>query len=126
MIWVFRGRGLHGNEVCWPIMILGSIWIVALLLWSGETCFCNIHGHLPHYFSDNFSVMINTARGDCGDQNPRRRSFRFDSALIFENSCENEVRRLWECSSSPIPNRLFQLGLGLTLWSFELKKSRKQ
>ncbi|GMI66861.1 hypothetical protein HRI_000355400 [Hibiscus trionum] len=63
--------------------------------------------HMPHSFSDHCPLLLNT---DSRQRSPNLVShFRLEASWLLENSCEDEVRRLWELSSGLVPIRLQQL-----------------
>lgn len=77
--------------------------------------------HLPHGFSDHYSILLST--GMVYDR-MRHSHFRFEAARLLEDSCENKVGNLWIASVGNILKRLRAIGLGLNWWFEKLKKER--
>ncbi|KAK8493154.1 hypothetical protein V6N12_041512 [Hibiscus sabdariffa] len=57
--------------------------------------------------------------------NTCRWHFRFEAAWLIEESCESEVKRLWDCTKGSIPDRLVELGVGLDAWFAHIKRDRR-
>ncbi|KAK9028663.1 hypothetical protein V6N11_025813 [Hibiscus sabdariffa] len=57
--------------------------------------------------------------------NTRRWHFRFEAAWLIEESCESEVKHLWDCSVGFIPARLVELGVGLDASFARIKRDRR-
>ncbi|KAL4281614.1 hypothetical protein GQ457_03G026570 [Hibiscus cannabinus] len=79
--------------------------------------------HLTHAFSDHCPLLLNT-----DNRSPSRyrvSHFRFEASWLLEESCEEEVRRLWKQCSGSIVQRLRLLSHGLESWFRWVKKERK-
>ncbi|KAK8525093.1 hypothetical protein V6N12_029938 [Hibiscus sabdariffa] len=57
--------------------------------------------------------------------NTRRWHFRFEATWLIKESCESEVKRLWDCAAGSIPDRLVELGVGLDAWFARVKHDRR-
>ncbi|KAA3489070.1 reverse transcriptase [Gossypium australe] len=75
--------------------------------------------HLSHSFSDHCPLLIDI------ELNGRRNSFRFESWWVLEESCEDEIRKLWEESSGPYLNHMKILANGLKVWAKRIQSKRK-
>ncbi|KAL4290028.1 hypothetical protein GQ457_14G002670 [Hibiscus cannabinus] len=51
--------------------------------------------------------------------------FRFEASWPLEDTCETEVKRLWNSSFGSIPERLTTLGVGLDSWFSCIKRARQ-
>ncbi|KAA3489521.1 reverse transcriptase [Gossypium australe] len=78
--------------------------------------------HLPHSFSDHCPLLVETKVGRRG-RSPIR--FRFESWWVLEESCEEEIRKLWEESSGPYLNRMTTLANGLKVWAKKIQFKHK-
>ncbi|KAA3455882.1 reverse transcriptase [Gossypium australe] len=69
--------------------------------------------HLPHSFSNHSPLLIDTAV-----ERKRRVSnrFRFESWWVLEETCEAEIRKIWEESSGAYLTRMRLLANGLREW----------
>ncbi|KAA3464864.1 reverse transcriptase [Gossypium australe] len=127
---VYQGKSLewrildeHWRSAFWTI----SVSQVCGLLGNRDELLMKHKGkirqrHLPHSFSDHCPLLIETEDG-------RRRSnttrFRFESWWVLEDSCEKEIKKLWEDSSGPFLNRMKSLAEGLKAWASGMKLSHK-
>ncbi|KAA3468512.1 reverse transcriptase [Gossypium australe] len=78
--------------------------------------------HLPHSFSDHCPLLIETEDGRRMSNATR---FHFESWWVLEDSCEKEIKKLWEDSSGPFLNRMKSLAEGLKAWASGMKLSHK-
>ncbi|GMI85899.1 hypothetical protein HRI_002259200 [Hibiscus trionum] len=79
--------------------------------------------HLTHSFSDHCPLMLTTGGGDA--ESNRTWHFRFEAAWLLEESCEPEVRKLWDSSSGDVPDRLKFVSSGLNFWFKKIRKEKK-
>ncbi|GMI84759.1 hypothetical protein HRI_002145200 [Hibiscus trionum] len=79
--------------------------------------------HLPHTISDHCPLLLNTHAAISTRQ--QFEHFRFEAAWLVEESCEQEVSRLWNASAGSIPTRLRQVGEGLNSWFRTLRKEKR-
>ncbi|GMI76000.1 hypothetical protein HRI_001269300 [Hibiscus trionum] len=78
--------------------------------------------HMPHSFSDHCPLLLNT---DSRQKSSNLIShFRFEAAWLLEDSCEEEVKHLWESTAGLVPHRLQQLSQGLELWFKRIRKEK--
>ncbi|MBA0877315.1 hypothetical protein Goshw_010507 [Gossypium schwendimanii] len=124
-----RGKLISNNEH----IILECLWIgkstgcaEALayakglnLGWNGKICVI-----LRSFSSNYFNVEIQEENRDLKFITNAREQpeFIMDAWWIMEESCEPEVRRLWEITSGNIPTRLVELCVGLLIWVKQLRK----
>ncbi|KAA3464886.1 reverse transcriptase [Gossypium australe] len=78
--------------------------------------------HLSHSFSDHCPLLVDTEWG--GKRNSPKR-FRFESWWILEESCETEIKKVWERSAGSYLNRLSSLANGLKIWAKTIQSKRK-
>ncbi|KAA3463501.1 reverse transcriptase [Gossypium australe] len=78
--------------------------------------------HLLHSFSDHCPLLAETEDGRRRSNTPH---FCFESWWVLEDSCEKEVKKLWEDSSGPYLNRMKSLTQGLKAWVDRMKFSHK-
>ncbi|KAA3473268.1 reverse transcriptase [Gossypium australe] len=69
--------------------------------------------HLPHSFSDHCPLLIEMEVERKGRISSR---FRFESWWVLEETCEEEIRKLWEESSGPYLNHMRYLATRLKAW----------
>ncbi|KAH1045529.1 hypothetical protein J1N35_036313 [Gossypium stocksii] len=55
---------------------------------------------------------------------PKVQTFRFEEWWLLEDSCEEEIRCVWNNSIKEVSNRLKNLGDGLLRWARRLKKDK--
>ncbi|GMI87830.1 hypothetical protein like AT1G43760 [Hibiscus trionum] len=78
--------------------------------------------HLSHSFSDHCPLLVETSLRSV----PRSHwHFKFEAAWLLEETCESEVRKLWDASSGLVLDRLRFVGQGLDAWFRRLRASRK-
>ncbi|KAK5842665.1 hypothetical protein PVK06_005046 [Gossypium arboreum] len=74
-------------------------------------------------FSDHFPLLIETENAVLG-RRPYR--FHFKAWWTLEESCEAEIRKLWEESSSSFLNRMVNLTKGLKVWVGKIRHNRNR
>ncbi|GMI91034.1 hypothetical protein HRI_002772700 [Hibiscus trionum] len=78
--------------------------------------------HLSYSTSDHCPLLLNTAETH---QENNVWHFRFEASWLLEDSCEPEVRNLWNASVGSTPEKLKQVGTSLENWFRKLKMTRK-
>ncbi|XP_039025731.1 uncharacterized protein LOC120159112 [Hibiscus syriacus] len=61
--------------------------------------------HCPLFLETNSSDRLN-----------RRWHFKFEASWLLEESCEQEVTRLWKEADGPVPKKLNHVCQGLDVW----------
>ncbi|KAA3460789.1 reverse transcriptase [Gossypium australe] len=78
--------------------------------------------HLPHSFSDHCPLLVDT---ESEQKRNGHNKFRFESWWILEESCEEEIKKLWEGSAGSYQNRMTNLAKGLKMWGTTMQAKRK-
>ncbi|GMI69890.1 hypothetical protein HRI_000658300 [Hibiscus trionum] len=88
------------------------------------TLFTDYHlDHLVHSFSNHCPLLLTTSSSD--QTRKQMHHFRFEAAWLLDESCEGEVRNLWNSCTGNIPDRLTRISLGLEQWFIRIKKEKK-
>ncbi|KAH1106130.1 hypothetical protein J1N35_009898 [Gossypium stocksii] len=77
--------------------------------------------YLPHSISDHCPLLIET-------EETRRRSpdrFRFEAWWVLEESCEEQIKSLWESSSGSFASRMKFLANGLNVWGKKIRNKKE-
>ncbi|KAE8700806.1 hypothetical protein F3Y22_tig00110556pilonHSYRG00784 [Hibiscus syriacus] len=72
--------------------------------------------------SDHCPLFLNTR---ILNEERRKWHFKFEAAWLVEDSCELEVRRLWNNATGLIPELLRTASIGLDSWFRKLRAARK-
>ncbi|KAA3476719.1 reverse transcriptase [Gossypium australe] len=74
--------------------------------------------YLSHSFSDHCPLLVDTKSEQ---KRNGHNKFRFESWWILEESCEEEIKKLWEGSAGSYQNRMTNLAKGLKIWASTIR-----
>lgn len=106
--------GFFGNQFTWG---RGNLPETIICEWLDLFPNFSIQ-HLPHTIFYHFPLLIKTDQENlCGN----RGNIRFESWWMFEESCEEEIKRIWKENSGTMFEKLEVLARGLKEWERRIK-----